>query len=133
MRGRRKCHKCGKTFNTWKKANGEDRRVAITNVRFDNELEALKTVGWNHWHVMCSPKTLAARQGKENLTAKAATDLSEQLAIKFDQSVSRLLKSSQRGQMLRVIWSDETVACPSPRIYTVAQWLQELAILEVPE
>lgn len=118
----------------WQITNGNTARIAITNARFDNEVQVLKTCGWNHWHIMCSPKTLAVRLAKDGQAAngKAQNDLSEQVARKFDESVYRLIKTAQRGAMLRVIWNDDAVS-PSPRLYTVNQWLQELAVLEVAE
>jgi hypothetical protein len=125
---------CLRRVDAWQKENGADHRVAITNARFDFEVNTLKTVGWNHWHVMCSPATHAARlkEGGQAPDGKAQADLSENLAKQLDSSVARLLKSNQRGQMLRVIWSDDKVKCPSPRIYTVNQWLQELAVSASP-
>jgi hypothetical protein len=109
-----------------------DRRYAVTNVRFDNELKALQGAGWEHWHVMCSDETRNARLRQAGLdpAGNAQRDASEHIARAFDASVVKNIKTKQRGSMLRCIWSDDRVPCPSARIYTVDQWLQEIAIAD---
>ena len=113
-------------------AKEPDRRYAVTNVRFDNELKALKGAGWEHWHVMCSAETrnLRLRQAGLDPDGNAQRDTSEHISRSFDASVVKNIKQKQRGAMLRCIWSDDRVPCPSARIYTVNQWLQEIAIAD---
>lgn len=113
-------------------AKEPDQRYAVTNVRFDNELKALKGSGWEHWHVMCSDETRNARLRQSGLdpSGNAQRDASEQVARAFDASVVKNIKTKQRGAMLRCIWSDDKIPCPSARIYTVDQWLQEIAIAD---
>lgn len=88
---------------------------AVTNVRFANEFKRLTEAGFTHYHIMCSPATLALRQGP-SITSAAKNDVSESLALKLDADVTARLK--QPGKRLRVIWSD-TVAPPSERLLTV--------------
>ena len=101
--------------------------AAITNVRFKNEFDRLKAEGWQHWHVMCSGDTWAARLSVRGLTPESVVvaDISEQLAASLDASVTK--KLVQRvGPKLHVIWSDGNVPAPSPRFYTVAEFLTEV-------
>lgn len=107
------------------------RRVAVTNVRFENEFKRLQTEGWVHCHVMCSVPTRQERLKKigTNPNSPALTDTSERLALALDTDVAKKIKAS--GNPLRVVWND-SVPSPSPRVYTLNQWLQEVAIGEVP-
>jgi len=106
------------------------RRYAITGIRFENELRILKDAGWQHWHVMCSDETRNQRLRAAGLDpdGHAQQDLSERVARSFDASVRKHSQQKQRGSMLRCIWDDEKAPCPSARIYTLNQWLQEIAI-----
>lgn len=114
------------------RAANPDKRVAITNARFENELKYFRAQQWDHWHVMCSPQTWAERLKAKKLTpeSKELNDISEQLAIHLDKDVLNKIKTS--GPKLRVIWNDSRPA-PSPRMYTLDQFLQETAIAEVPD
>ena len=105
-------------------------RYAVTNVRFENELKLLKDAGWQHWHVMCGEETrnLRLRAAGLDPDSPAQRDLSEHVALSFDASVRKHTQQKQRGSMLRCIWDDERAPCPSARIYTLSQWLQEIAI-----
>jgi hypothetical protein len=107
-------------------------RVAITNVRFENEFKRLTEDGWTHYHVMCSPNTLATRQAAKGILAGSPvlTDESEKLAIFLDGDVGKKMKENKPG-LLRVIWNDN-VPAPSKRLLTLAQWLQNVAINELP-
>jgi hypothetical protein len=108
------------------------RRCAITNARFENELGHFRNAGWVHWHVMCSPRTWTDRLKAAGLDPQstAARDTSEQMALRLDAQVMKTIAHQPRGPMLRVIWSDDKVATPSPRIFTVNQWLQHITILD---
>jgi hypothetical protein len=104
-----------------------NRRVAVTNVRFENEHKLLSSQGWSTFHVMCSPATRQARM-KRWVAAPSPSvfnDDSEKLAKFLDADV--MSKGSKSGGKLRAIWND-TVPSPSPRLYNVNEWLQELAI-----
>lgn len=109
-----------------------DKRVAITNARFKNELEFFRAKQWDHWHVMCSPQTWAERLKAKKLTpeSKELSDISEQLAIHLDKDVMNKIRTN--GPKLRVIWNDHRPA-PSPRLLTLQQFLQETAIAEIPD
>lgn len=114
-------------------AANPDARVAITNVRFANEYNALKAAGWRHFHVMCSPATWAARLAKSKLTPDSpqVKDSSERLAATFDAGVIKQISTHKVGEMLRVIWSDSAPA-PSNRLHSVASWLQHIHIAPQP-
>lgn len=109
------------------------RRVAATNVRFENEFKRLNSEGWTHYHVMCSPATRQDRLRKMNIQpgSPALVDTSERLAMALDADVMKKLRSPANTNRLRVVWND-TAPPPSPRVYTVNQWLQEIAIGETP-
>jgi hypothetical protein len=108
------------------------RRVAATNVRFENELRRLRSDGWAHYHVMCSQATRQDRLRKIGvpLSGASLSDMSERLAMALDADVTKKIKQPGTSR-LKVIWND-TAPPPSPRIFTVNQWLQELAIGEIP-
>lgn len=106
-------------------------RVAITNVRFENEFKALQEQGWIHFHVMCSPAVWKDRLAKRGLAidSPALKDLSERLAAFLDQDVTKKISGSKGGHRLHAIWNDDT-KCPSNRLYTLNQVLQEAAIAD---
>lgn len=113
------------------RAENPNKRVAITNARFENELMYFREHGWDHWHVMCSPETWAERLAKKNLKpdAKELVDISEQLAMHLDRDVQRKIAAKRVGDKLRVIWNDHRPA-PSNRLFTLNEFLQEVAIAE---
>lgn len=107
-------------------------RVAITNCRFINEYRALETAGFQPWHVMCSGPTRASRLIKAgiDLNSPVLKDISEQLALRLDEQVTKKISQQRNGPMLHVIWNDPTPP-PSPRLHTVNSFLQQLAINEI--
>lgn len=109
---------------TYLKANPGS-RVAATNVRFQNEYTKLTSAGFVPFHVMCSPATWAERLKTAGITPEspALKDVSEQLAAGLDQSVTKQLSAQRQGAKLRCIWSDDKVACPSPRLLTVPDFV----------
>lgn len=102
-------------------------KVASTNVRFQPEFKALSGLGWSHYHVMCSPATRQSR-----VKVLSDKDTSEALAAALNNDVMKRISAQPRGTKLRVIWNDTTPP-PSPRLYTVPEFLQEIAIAAVPE
>lgn len=117
---------CIKRVDRFLAAN-PDARVAITNVRFANEFNALKAAGWEHYHVQCSAATWAQRLAKSKLTPQSpqVADSSEKLAANFDAGVIKQISAQKVGQILRVIWSD-TVPAPSIRLHSVSSWLSHI-------
>lgn len=107
-----------------------NQRVAISNVRFQNELKRLVAEGFIHTHVICSPATWNQRLAKDKIEANAPllNDLSERLAQQLDTNVVRQLSSRQGGK-LRCVWND-TVKIPSPRLMTLAELNGEIKTLE---
>jgi len=104
-------------------------RVAITNARFKNELEHFRALpDWDHWHVICSMETWTERLAKKKLTpqSKELQDVSEQLALALNRDVAQKIAARTSNNKLRVIWNDPR-PCPSPRLYTTAQFLQEIS------
>lgn len=106
------------------------KRIASTNARFEPEFKALREGGWTHYHVMCSPQTWQKRLATKKLSmnSKELANVSEHLAMHLDKDVAGKLKKP--GNKMRVIWNDEFVPPPSPRLHTVASFLQEIAIAE---
>lgn len=101
-------------------------RVAITNVRFTNEFKRLQELGWTHYHIMCSPETRAKR-----VTVTNPKDVSEALATALNANVTKQISAQPKGSKLRVIWND-TISSPSSRMYSVAEFLREIAPSESP-
>lgn len=102
-------------------------RIATTNVRFQPEYKALSGLGWTHFHVMCSPATRSGR-----VKVLSDKDTSEAMANALNNDVMKRISAQPTGPKLRCIWND-TAPRPSTRLYTVSEFLQELAIAEVPE
>lgn len=97
-------------------------RVAITNVRFQNEYKKMQELGWSHIHIMCAPETRLKR-----VTVGAGSkDVSEQLAAFLNHDATRQISAQPQGAKLRVIWND-SVPAPSPRLYTVPEFLARFA------
>lgn len=93
-------------------------RVAITNVRFQNEYKKMQELGWSHIHIMCAPETRLKR-----VTVGAdSKDASEKLAAFLNNDVTRQISAQPNGVKLRAIWND-SVPAPSPRLYTVPEFL----------
>lgn len=114
------------------RAETPGKRVSITNARFENEIKYFRALpDWDHWHVMCSLETWTERLSKKKLTpqSKEVNDISEQIAIALDRDVYAKIKKTPQGNMLRVIWNDHR-PCPSRRLYTLQQFLQEVALIE---
>lgn len=114
------------------RAESPGKRVAITNARFENEIKFFRAIPeWDHWHVMCSLETWTERLAKKKLTpqSKEVNDYSEQIAIALDRDVYNKIKKQPQGNMLRVIWNDHRPV-PSKRLYTLPQFLQEVALVE---
>jgi hypothetical protein len=100
-------------------------RVSNTNVRFEHEFARLKEQGFRHYHVMCSKATWEARLKQAGLQANSpvVTDVSEQLAAALDRDVTQKISKQRTGKKLAVIWNDPAVPPPSPRLYTVNEFL----------
>jgi hypothetical protein len=122
---------CVARVDAFRKTNPEA-RVAITNVRFQNELKALREAGWTHYHVMCSPATWKDRLTKRGLAenSPALRDESERLAAFLDGDVTKKISGNAGGGRLRVIWNDNVVKPPSNRLHTLDQFLQEAAVAD---
>lgn len=105
-------------------AISEAPRVAITNVRFDNEFKSLSENGFVNWHVMANPKELEARQLKRGIQPGSAVlkDTSEALADKLDRQVIATVSKQRVGPKLRVIWNSD-VPAPSNRLWTLQEFI----------
>ena len=124
----------GKSENIWLDALASrvkdiptDQRLAVTNVRFDNEYKFFRALGWQHYHVMCGPASWAERLAKQKLTPESPVlkDVSEQLAITLDQQVTKTISQAPRGESLRVVWNDSRATPISPRLLTLARFVAE--------
>lgn len=106
-----------------------DRRIAATNARFDVEFNALSEASWTHFHIICSPATWAKRLATKKLTpqSKELNDISEQMAIKMNRGVAQMLKTDPTGPKIKCVWNDDA-PCPSPRLFTLNEFLSEVSI-----
>lgn len=95
-------------------------QVIITGVKTSEDFHALVAAGFVHYHVVCSSNTYVNRPKRKNIN--------DGLAAALDQDVTKKISQNRQGDKLRCIWSD-VVAPPSSRVLTVAEWLQEIAIL----
>lgn len=108
-----------------------EKRVSIPNARFEHEIKFFRELPeWTHFHIMCSPETWTERLAKKGLTpqSKEVNDVSEHIAIALDRDVQKKLKAGGTSK-LKVLWNDHR-ACPSPRLYTLQEFLQDLALVE---
>lgn len=112
------------------RAEHPEARVAITNVRFENEFKTLQEHGWTHYHVMCSPAVWMQRLSKRGLTSESTVvkDSSEGLANFLDSDVTKKISGGNQGSRLHAIWNDTAQRCPSNRICTLSQFLHEVEI-----
>jgi hypothetical protein len=95
---------------------GPDGKTIVTRVESSADFRALVAAGFKHYHVVTSTNTMAARQQRKNADNR--------LALSLDADVIKKLSSNRQGPRLNVIWNDTTPA--SPRVFTVAQWLQDV-------
>lgn len=100
-------------------------KVAIVNARFEHEFLPLREAGFEHYHVMCSQKTWAARLAQSGLNEASPNvkDLSERLAHGLDADVIKKISAQKSGPMLKAIWNDDKAPSPSPRLYSLPQFL----------
>jgi len=105
-------------------------RVALTNVRFNNEFKRLNSEpGWTHFHVMTSAKEWADRLAKRGLKTDAPVlkDISEIMSHQLDQNVIKQISGQKTGPKIHCIWNSTTPP-PSPRLWTVAEFLAACAV-----
>jgi hypothetical protein len=104
-------------------------KIAIVNARFEHEFLPLREAGFEHYHVMCSPKTWAKRLHAAGLSTDnpAVIDPSESLARGLDADVTKKISAQKSGAMLKAIWSDDEVGSPSARIYSTSQFLKSVS------
>ncbi len=107
--------------------------VAITNARFENEIKRLRAEGFSHWHILASPQTYGKRLVSSGIDPKspALSDASEAVARSLDADVMRKLAGGGAGGRLRVIWNDEQVPSPSPRLHSLQSFRNTLAAQSV--
>jgi hypothetical protein len=102
-----------------------DGKLAVTNVRFENEFKPLQEKGWQHWHIMSSPATWSARLASKNLTPASPQlkDISEGLGNFLDNDATQKISRQRNGEKLRIIWNDPDVPSPSTRFYSLAEFI----------
>lgn len=113
--------------------NFPERKIAVTNTRFDVEFKTLTGNGFTHFHIMTSPATWSTRLAAKKLTpqSKELQDISEHMATSMNRGVLQQISREPRGPKIRCIWNDNSPP-PSPRLFTVKEFLQEMAIAELP-
>jgi hypothetical protein len=88
-------------------------RIAITNVRFDHELEPLEQSGFLHYLVLCSEKTREQRYGGP-IPDKINQDVSEQYARQLATTLPDL----------RIIWNDSEPMPEGHKYYTLEKFAE---------
>jgi hypothetical protein len=79
------------------------KKVAITNARFPEELEELKSRGFKHIHVMCTEASRLNRAGRP-YTPAIDEDATEQMAIGLNEKVYKNGAAALPDST--VVWSD---------------------------
>lgn len=92
--------------------------VAITNITTAAEYSALKAAGFTHFHVMCSAQTYASRPKRQGAN--------DSLAAALDQDAIKKISGQRQGPQLPVVWSDQVVPPPSPRLWSAMNWVRSL-------
>ncbi len=94
--------------------------VAVTNVRFDHELEPLAGAGFQHYHVMCSEETRQRRMREAGYVVKAEeqNDTSEALAKRLDTEMPEEW----------VIWNDDAPVPPGKGYLIMADFLHKVSV-----
>lgn len=98
--------------------DGFGTKIAVCNVRFENELIAFQRLGFLHLHIMCSDQTLEKRRGV-GIDKTNDNDITEAFAKKLDKTMV--------GP--QVIWNDPHMPCPKGMGYTPSVNLHRLAKL----
>lgn len=72
--------------------------IAVTNSRFEHELQPLRNAGFEHFHVRCSEATRRERMAKAGYKTndKESFDIGEQMALRFNDKMPDH----------RVVWND---------------------------
>lgn len=96
-------------------ANATDQPVAVTNIQSVEDYRALKAAGFTHFHVMTSPAEYMRRTKRQGADDRLSTAL--------DQDAIKKVSAQRQGDKLPVIWNAPELP-PSPRIWTVAEFLQ---------
>lgn len=98
-------------FNSLSKRAADLKSVGITNARFKNELDGLKAIGFQHWHVVAPGKEILERLAKEGIKSgdPVLTDYSEQMALSFDRQIMAKMGKTG-GKKLRVLWGSQSPA-----------------------
>jgi hypothetical protein len=96
---------------------GTEGKIAVTNVTTAADFAALKAAGFTHFHVMTSPAAYMQRQKRQGADDRLATAL--------DQDAIKKVSAQRAGDKLPVIWNAPE-APPSPRIWTVTEFLQSM-------
>lgn len=98
-----------------KKMAAAGERVSITNARFPEELEELKSQGFMHVHVTCSEAARLSRASRP-YNPLIDEDVTEKMAIGFNEKISESGPAALAPSL--VVWSDE-VARPHRDMLTV--------------
>lgn len=106
-------------------------QLGVSNCRYQNEFDLLKSAGFTHFHVMASPASWLVRMKKDGLDPNSALakDVSEKLAMDFDAAVYKTIARQRVGPKLRVVWCDDVVRPPSNRLLTIAEFKREVGVL----
>ena len=103
-------------------SRSDNDRIAVTNARFDNEVERLKTEGFDHYHVLCTDENYV-RRFKDVMglwmhdpeTEAMLNNISEHMAKKLDEIMPED----------RVIWNDHPNQMPAGKKYVTLEQMKE--------
>ena len=92
-------------------------RIVVTRVTTPDNYMALKKAGFVPWHVTCNPMTRSARGG---------SNLVDNVSERIERDITSKLSQSGQGTKLWCVWSDDKYPVPSPRLFTVHEFLSEI-------
>ena len=112
-----------------KKMASAGEKVAITNARFPEELDALRSQGFRHVHVICSEAARLCRASRP-YNPLIDEDATEKMAIGFNEMVQESGPSALPSTV--VVWSDEEPR-PHPEMITVQSFARLAASFANPQ
>ncbi len=92
-------------------------RVIVTDVHAPEQYTGLMKAGFAVYHVTCNNLTRSSRGGSA---------LTSAVADSIDRDVTKKISESPSGKKLRCVWNDDKYPAPSPRLMTVAEFLESI-------
>lgn len=97
-------------------------RIAVTNGRFENELDMLQQAGFQHFHIMCDETSRRERMGR---AFDPAIDMEGTERMAYDYTVRALKDGVKSIPGDGVVWNDSKPS-PIPGTLTVAEFTERV-------